>query len=154
MKLYLVQHGEAYAKDEQPERPLTQRGREDVQRLAAFLQRAQVQVGRVIHSGKLRARQTAELLAQAIAPGVALESSGLINPNDNPAAFDWQGDSWDQDTVIVGHLPFMAKMVSQLLMEEQDRLIAGYRPGSVVCLEHGETGGWQLAWMIRPELLR
>ena len=154
MKLYLVQHGEAYAKDEQPERPLTERGREDVQRLAAFLHRAQVQVGRVIHSGKLRARQTAGLLAQAIAPGVALESSGLINPNDNPAAFDWQGDSWDQDTVIVGHLPFMAKMVSQLLLEDQDKIIAAYRPGSVVCLEHADDGAWQLAWMIRPELLR
>ena len=60
MKLYLVQHGEACAEDVDPERPLTAQGRADVERLAAFLQQAGIQVGRVIHSGKLRAEQTAE----------------------------------------------------------------------------------------------
>ncbi len=35
MELYLVQHGEAKSKAEDPQRPLTQRGREDVARVAA-----------------------------------------------------------------------------------------------------------------------
>jgi phosphohistidine phosphatase len=32
MKLYLMQHGQAMAKEQDPERPLTQQGRQDVDR--------------------------------------------------------------------------------------------------------------------------
>ena len=63
MKLYLAQHGEACPKEVDPERPLTDQGREDIERLTAFLGRAGIQVTRVIDSGKLRAAQTADLLA-------------------------------------------------------------------------------------------
>ena len=153
MKLYLVQHGEACTKEVNPERPLTDQGKADIDRLATFLNQAGVKVERVIHSGKLRAQQTAKQLAQAIAPEVELEVSGLINPNDNPKAFDWQSESWDRDTLIVGHLPFMAKLVSHLLINDENRLITTYQPGSIVCLEHIKAAEWHINWMIRPELL-
>jgi phosphohistidine phosphatase len=153
MKLYLVQHGEACTKEVDPDRPLTDQGEADIDRLATFLKQAGVQVERVIHSGKRRAEQTAQRLARAIAPGVELEVSGLINPNDNPKAFDWQSESWDRDTLIVGHLPFMAKLVSHLLIDDENRLISAYQPGSIVCLEHIKATEWHINWMIRPELL-
>ena len=57
MKLYLVQHGEACAKEVDAERPLTDQGKRDIDRLAAFLKQAGIQVSRVIHSGKLRAKK-------------------------------------------------------------------------------------------------
>jgi phosphohistidine phosphatase len=154
MKLYLVQHGEACAKDIDPNRPLTERGAVDVDRLAAFLKQAGIQVDRVIHSRKLRALQTAERLADVVAPGAELEASGIINPNDNPKAFDWQSESWDKDTLIVGHLPFMAKLVSHLVIEDEGRLITAYKPGSVVCLERFDDAHWQIEWMLRPDLFR
>jgi len=154
MKLYLVHHGEACAKDIDPKRPLTDQGRRDVDRLALFLKQAGIRVVRVLHSEKLRAKQTAEYLASSIAPEVELEVSGLINPNDNPQAFDWQSECWDQDTLVVGHLPFMAKLVSHLIVQDEECVIAAYQPGTVVCLEHYDDGCWQLNWMIRPELLK
>jgi len=153
MKLYLVQHGEACAKEVDPERPLTDRGKADIDRLAGFLKRAGIQVDRVIHSGKLRAAQTAGRLAHAVAPGVEPEVSGIINPGDNPREFDWQSNGWDRDTLVVGHLPFMAGLVSHLVIEDENRLITAYQPGSVVCLEHEDDAGWRIGWMIRPELL-
>lgn len=153
MKLYLVQHGEALAKEAEPGRPLSDQGRKDVERLGVFLKRANIRVTRVIHSEKLRAIQTAECLAGEIAPDVELEASGMINPNDNPKAFDWQSESWDRDTLVVGHLPFMAKLVSHLVIEDENRSIIAYQPGSIVCLEHNDNKQWQIAWMIRPELL-
>ena len=153
MKLYLVQHAEACTKDVDPQRPLTEQGVQDMARLAARLKHAGIEVGRIIHSGKLRAKQTAESLAQALAPGLELETSGLLNPNDNPKAFDWQSESWDTDTLIVGHLPFMARLVSHLLAEDELRIVAGFTPGSIVCLESHHDGHWQLNWMLRPELL-
>jgi len=154
MKLYLVQHGEACSKEINPDRPLTDQGKTDIERLAALLKQAGIRVERVIHSGKLRAEQTAEHLAKAIASGVELETSGLIDPNDNPKAFDWQSESWDTDTLIVGHLPFMAKLVSHLVIEDENRPITAFQPGSVVCLEQNNDVHWQINWMIRTELLR
>ena len=153
MKIYLVQHGEACAKEVDPDRPLTDQGKADIERLAAFLKRAGIQVERVIHSGKLRAAQTAERLAHAIAGGVELESCTLINPNDNPKTFDWQSDSRGRDTLVVGHLPFMARLVSHLLIEDENRLITAWQPGSIVCLQREDAGPWRINWMIRPELL-
>lgn len=153
MKVYLVQHGEACAKEVDPDRPLTDQGKADIERLAAFLKRAGIQVERVIHSGKLRAAQTAERLAHAIAAGGELESCTLINPNDNPKTFDWQSDSRDRDTLVVGHLPFMARLVSHLLIEDENRLITAWQPGSIVCLQREDAGSWRINWMIRPELL-
>ncbi len=153
IKLYLAQHGEAFQKEVNPERPLTDHGQADVERVAAFLEQTGIHVERVIHSGKRRAEQTAKRLAMAIAPAVSLETSGLINPNDNPSAFDWQSDSWNKDTLIVGHLPFMSKLISHLVVNDTDKIIAAFQPGSVVCLEHYDDAHWQINWMIRPELL-
>ena len=153
MKIYLVQHGQAETKAKNPERPLTEQGKDDVQRIAGALAHAGVVVKRVIHSGKLRARQTAEILAIRIAPGVSLETSDSINPNDNPAAFDLQINNENTDTLVIGHLPFMAKLVSQLVAGDGSRNIVDYQPGSVVCLELIEKDNWQINWMLRPELL-
>ena len=89
-----------------------------------------------------------------IAPGVEPEASGLLNPNDNPKTFDWQSESWDRDTLIVGHLPFMARLVSHLVTGDENWSVAAYRPGSVVCLERDDVARWLINWMIRPELLR
>lgn len=152
MRLYLVQHGEACATEQDPERPLTKRGRTEVARLAAFLQRAGIAVERVMHSGKLRAAQTAAILSGQLAPTLPLETAAGLKPNDDPAALDWSGLG-PQDTLIVGHLPFMARAVAYLVSGEADRILTAYRPGSIVALEAGEAGSWSIGWMLRPELL-
>ncbi len=154
MKLYLMQHGQALSKEEDAQRPLSGQGAQEVERLARFLEGAGVRVARVIHSGKLRACQTAGILAAAIAPGVELEESGLLDPNEDPRALDWQSDAWDRDTLIVGHLPYMARLVSHLLLDEEETVLVDYEPGTLVCLVRGERGaGWRIHWMVRPALL-
>ena len=153
MKLYLVQHGEAMTKDEDPERPLSPKGQKDVASMATFLQRAGISASRVMHSGKLRALQTAEILSAALAADAVPEIVDIINPNDTPGSFAWQMDARMDDTLVVGHLPFMAKLVTHLLTSDGGEPLVDYRPGSIVCLEHEEDHVWHLAWMIRPELL-
>jgi len=153
MRLYLVQHGEALAKEDDPERPLSDRGRQDVMKLAAFLERAGVTVSRGLHSGKIRAAQTAELLAGVMLTAGELEVSKVINPNDPPAEFAGQMTDWDEDTLVVGHLPFMAGLVAYLLGCDEDSHMVAYQPGSMVCLENDSTDTWLLAWMLRPEML-
>ena len=153
MKLYLAQHGEACSKQDDPERPLTDTGKADANRLAVFLRQANVNVDHVVHSGKLRAQQTAERLVNAIAPGKKIEVHDAINPNDNPVTFAIRLKELPGDSLIVGHMPFLSALLSHLIVGNKNSLIAAYTPGSVACLEFTpENNNWSLNWMIRPEL--
>jgi len=66
--LYLVQHGAAKTESEDPRRSLTSEGRRAVERMADFLSTLHVSLDRIEHSEKLRARQTAEILAARLRP--------------------------------------------------------------------------------------
>jgi phosphohistidine phosphatase len=152
MKLYLVQHGEALPGEIDAERPLSARGRADVERTAAMLKAAQLGVSRVLHSGKNRARQTAELFAAALAPQSGSEAIDGIMPMDGVDSFARTLAGWQEDAMVVGHLPFMAKLVSLLLCGDQEAMLCSYEPGSIVCLERTAQDRWSLAWMVRPAL--
>lgn len=152
MKLYLVQHGEAVDKAIDPERPLSEQGREDVSLMAGRLADAGLGVERVWHSGKRRADETATTLAKAVCKGRRPEAITGIRPNDDVAAFAQDADVWDQDTLVVGHLPFMGRLVSHLVTGDADMPLVAFRPGSAVCLERDSHGHWLLLWMLRPGL--
>jgi len=153
MKLYLVQHGEAYSKDDDPKRPLTEKGKSDANRLAVFLRQANVKVDHVVHSGKLRAEQTAQRLVSAIAPGKKIETHDAINPNDNPVSFAIRLKELPGDSLIVGHMPFLASLVAHLVVGNKNSLITSYTPGTVACLEFtAQNNNWSINWMVRPEL--
>ncbi len=154
MKLYLAQHGEAVPKAEDPERPLSGQGRRDVRAVTALLQSAGVRVERVWHSGKARAEQTAKLLAGGVLPrGRKPQAIEGIDPNAPVAEFIIDADVWEEDTLVVGHLPFMARLVALLTTADSERDIVSYSPGSVVCLERADAGHWVVLWMIRPDIL-
>ncbi len=155
MHIYLVQHGAAVPKDENAERPLSDQGREDVKRVASFLARSGVSAGRVIHSGKRRAKETALLLSAVIGPGNMVEEAGDgLAPEDSTDLFFAAIEEWTEDTLVIGHLPFMSKLASRLLTGDEDETVVHFNPGSVACLERGENGGgWTVLWFVRPELL-
>jgi len=153
MRLLLVQHGAALAKDIDPERPLSKSGVADVLALARVLGNAGVRVQKTLHSGKTRARQTAELLAAEAMPGGEITSTDRLNPKDPVAPMLKQIGGWTADTLVVGHQPFMGRLVTRLLGAEEDSELVAYRPGTVVCLEKDPAGHWILAWMLTPELL-
>ncbi len=153
MKLYIMQHGQSCSKAQNPERPLTERGFAEVGAMAEFLKRVAFSCQRVIHSGKLRARQTAELMLQTLELNVPVDVSDIINPQDDPQAFAWQSGSWDRDTLVVGHLPFMAKLASHLMLGDESKLHAEFTPGAIMCLERNNEDNWRLLWMIRPDMV-
>ena len=152
--LYLVQHGEAVSKEIDPDRPLSNEGKDAVMRLATFLSNQGISVDRVLHSGKTRARETAEIFAKSIAESGLTEAISSINPNDPVEKFVTDIEGLTAPTMIVGHLPFMAKLVSQLILHSDDVALVEYQPGSVVCLNKAEHNNWIINWMIRPELIR
>src|SRR5919106_4057567 len=150
MRLYLVQHGDAVPEQVDPERPLSAAGRRDVEAVARLLASNGIRAERVAHSGKLRARQTAELLAAALAPGMVPEIMTGLNPNDPVEPVARRIADWTSDVMLVGHLPFMGKLVACLVAGDEGKPVAAFVPGTVVCLEQGEAGPWVITWMVRP----
>ena len=63
-------------------------------------------------------------------------------------------NDWTEDTMLVGHLPHLARLAGLLLTGDTDETVVHFQPGTVVCLERGENGdGWIVTWAVRPELL-
>ena len=153
MRIYLTQHGLAVPKDVDPDRPLSEQGREDARRLADFLNKAGIQVGQVLHSGKTRAEQTAAILAEALLPEGQAQAHAGLAPNDPLETLSAEIAFWSVDTLIVGHLPYLGRLASLLLVSDPDRPLLACQPGSMACLEKDAEGHWVLAWMVRPELL-
>ena len=154
MQLYLVQHGEALSKDVDPGRPLSAKGAQDVARITKQLNQAGVTLNRVLHSGKMRARQTAEILADKLLLKGDAEQAGGINPNDAVAVFSMKVHQLKNDTMVIGHLPFMARLVAYLTTGDEELDIVAYRPGSVVCLEKDPEQKWRIIWMLRPDFIK
>jgi phosphohistidine phosphatase len=153
MKIYLVQHGHALQKSEDTDRPLSNVGHAEVGQMADLLA-GNLHVSRVVHSNKKRARQTAEILAAIIAGEFPVEEIEGLGPDDDVAAFAERLGQWDENALVVGHLPFMEKLVGLLITGSEKHPVVRFTPGSIVCLESDDRDSWQILYMIRPELLQ
>lgn len=151
MNLYILQHGEAVAKEIDPERPLSEQGIRDIRILALHMQNMGVQLGNVFHSGKLRAEQSARLVAETISPGIQpLQTEGL-NPNDDPTVIIGDIEQINENILIASHMPFVSRLCSTLLTGTIDAEFASI-PGTLFCLEKADNK-WRLAYMLRPDFL-
>ncbi len=149
MRLYLVRHGQAAG--DTPDPKLSSRGCTEVETIADFFLQAELSVDKIIHSGRQRAQQTAEILAHAIASPEAICQKDGLNPNDPPIGIAKICNQCEQDLMLVGHLPFMGRLASLLLLNREDDDFFLMNTATVLCLEKYE-GRWLLAWMIGPNL--
>ena len=147
MKLYLMQHGESRPEQEDAARPLTDRGRAEVQRVARAAARLDLGIVQEIHSSKLRARQTAEIVAACLEPPPALVEMSDFGPNDDPRIAAEAVPSGPR--LVVGHLPHLSRLASLLILGDADRGVVAFRMGGLVCLAHGDNA-WRFAWALTP----
>lgn len=153
MRLYLVQHGKAKPKDEDPERTLTEEGRAEVDRIASFLAPAlSAQRAIIHHSGKARARQTAEALAAAL-PSAAVEEVDGLAPMDAPSTWAERLADQEGSVVLVGHLPHLGRLAGLLLTGSSEEQPVTFSNGGVVCLSRDAEERWSLLWSVVPALV-
>ena len=152
MNMYLAQHGEAASEAEDPARPLNQRGREDVERVARHAATLGLRIAEIRHSDKLRARQTAEIFARHLSPSRGIRETDGMAPEDAPGKAMAAIQAAVEPLMLVGHLPHLRRLVSSLLVGDADREIVRFRNGAIVCLvQAGEE--WRLQWILTPELV-
>lgn len=153
MYLYLVQHGQAHSQEVDPERGLTDIGKENVEKVASFFRRLNIEVASVWESGKKRATQTAEILSSALTSRGGLVCEQGLAPLDPVASVAAKLSSLDSDYMIVGHLPFLARLASYLVIGKEEPEIIRFQQGGVVCLERGSGSGWVVRWIVVPDML-
>lgn len=151
MDLYLVQHAKAKSEEEDPLRPLSAQGYRDITKTAKFLSNLHHNINRIYHSGKLRAKQTAEVLAEVLKISNLAEMKGL-NPLDEPEIVADEIAKEQSSIVIVGHLPHLGKLASLLLCGDKNMKIVSFQMAGIVCL-HKEERIWSVKWAVIPEIL-
>lgn len=150
MQLYLVRHGKAETGEVDYRRRLTERGRSDVEHQASILHKARVQVDRVEHSGLIRAEETATILARAIDSPLSKASYLAPDASVHSAAQAAEG-SGCAALMLVGHLPFMERLASYLLIRNAEASILHFRTATIACLSD-ELGAWMVEWLMPARL--
>ena len=152
MALYLVQHGKSLPKDKDPQKGLSQEGIAETKRIAEVAKAYGIPVSKITHSGKTRARQTAEVFEAALKPsGGTHERSGL-NPLDDVSVF---ADiiNHAEDGMLVGHLPFMERLTAYLVTGSIKRPIFKFQNSGIVCLEKDPSiKSWVIKWALMPHI--
>jgi len=155
MALFLVQHGFSAAKDIDPEKGLTSRGRVETDRIAQVAAGYGIKVDRIVHSGKKRAEQTASMFHEALSITKPLEVLPGIKPLDDVRAFAENLQPGD-NMMVVGHLPFMQRLVSYLTTGTEETRVYQFQNSGIVCLdsteEEGGTLDWFIKWTLNPNI--
>ena len=142
MKLFLVHHGDAVRPDVDPRRPLSEHGRAAVERLADKAAEAGVHPSVVWHSGKLRAKQTAEIFWRACNALAEFSATRDLQPDDPPS---WMRDRLrheSRDLLLAGHFPHLPGLLRLL-----DADAAAFPLHGIVALETTDEGRtWRELW--------
>jgi phosphohistidine phosphatase len=150
MRLYLVHHGDAVSPDTDPQRPLSTVGHLATTRLAADAAARGVKPAVIWHSGKLRARQTAELFWKVCNPFAEFSATSGLQPNDFPGIFRDHLIGESRDVMAVGHMPSLPRVLAFLLTGRDDGS-ATFPLHGLVVLERADTESeWIEPWRLDP----
>lgn len=150
MKLYLARHGEYLANDIIQGEVLSEKGINTIKRMAEFIKSAHLSVNIIYHSHKIRAQQTAALLAEGFQCSQIIKQDGL-QPLDDVSKIAQNLITSEENILIVGHLPFMSRLVNQLLKVREDKEMISFLPGTIVCFKR-EDDHWMIEWVLNPNL--
>lgn len=152
MRLLLVQHGRALTKEQDPERPLSQAGRDEAENMAAAAKQAGIKVDKIYHSGKLRAQQTAQIFSPCVTPQNAISVIEGMLPNDDVVTF-YHNLPAENNLMLVGHLPFLERLATYLLTEQIEPGIIKFQNAGIICIEQmQEKTNWVVNWMLMPRV--
>lgn len=147
-KVYFMQHGLAVDKTVDPERPLSEAGIQQTEAMAERLRGSELSISSIFHSGRLRASQTAGIIASVLGIPSTPVIDGL-SPNDDVTILASKLDT--DDALYVGHLPHLEKMVAHLVTGDEAVNIMKFQNSGIACLEKID-GRYLIKWLLTPAL--
>jgi phosphohistidine phosphatase len=144
----LVHHGDALSQAIDPQRPLSERGRRGAETLALEIARRGFVASAVWHSGKLRARQTAEAVWRASNPLAEFAAIRGLQPDDPASIVTGRLAGETRDVAIVGHFPHLPRLLAQLLGAAGGDAGVLFPPHGAVALAADSESRWREVWRI------
>jgi len=152
MKLYFLRHGEADWPDwkkADAERPLTQRGRKEMAKIAEFLKGLDLDLDQIVTSPFARAKQTAEIVADRLK--IKLQRDLILEPGFDIAGLKRLFRKYPGDNLmIVGHEPDFSTLLSDLTGASLKLSKAGL---ALVEIDDAKKGG-RLLWLFPPKIMK
>ncbi len=160
MKIYLLRHGIATERDDpatDSQRPLTSKGRDHMEKIAAALKKLDLKPDLILSSPYVRADQTATILAKEFNLKKSLQYSDLLVPEADPGRIlktipqDYQVD----ELVLVGHYPHLGLLLEVLLGLNLGEAVA-LKKGGICCVTIADFSTRPLAtldWLLTPEIM-
>ncbi|MCB0194173.1 MAG: phosphohistidine phosphatase SixA [Anaerolineae bacterium] len=147
--LYLVQHGLAKSKDIDPNRSLADQGQRETELMAEMAAKLELTIDEIRHSGKARAEQTAAIFGRALSIQDKVTTVSGLGPMDDvkPVVNAIMED--DRSVMLVGHLPFMGRLVGYLVSSDDNATPVAFRNSGIVCLTP-EGQNWNVVWQLIP----
>ena len=153
MNVYLIRHAHAVAASENPERPLSTRGCNQVFALAAFLKRSGLfQPSEFWHSPLLRSRETAQLLDQRLRLSIPHLLVPDLEPDDDPRAAARRLKATNHAVAIIGHEPHLSALATLLVVGKAEVPAFVMKKCSALALE-GVGSHWSVRWHVSPDLI-
>jgi phosphohistidine phosphatase len=158
MEIYLMQHGESYSKDKDPERSLTPQGEEQIHLSAKALKKMDVKFDLIISSPKKRARQTAEIIASELGyPKDGIEVTETLEPTvpAKDALSYLVSYSLKNRIFLAGHLPSLGEIASALVTGKS-YVSLHFEMGGIVRIdvEELQAHSGDVCWILSPDQLR
>ena len=160
MNVYLVRHGAAVDLGEagvkrDADRMLTPKGQKKTAAVARALKRMEALPERIVSSPLVRARETADILAEILTPGKAVEEADVLATDAGAKeAVAWLGKQPDSPVMLVGHMPGMATLAS-LLLSGGPSLRIDFKKSAACCISFdakAQAGAGQLDWLMPPAM--
>lgn len=163
MKLYLLRHAIAQDRDQwrgkDADRPLTQEGIEKMKEISDALGAMSLHVDEIWTSPYARAHETARIVARALGASKKLRVEPALAASNQPSRLIdllAQPKKPMEALLIVGHEPYLSRLVSRLIGAEQP-LALELKKGGLAMLKaakihHGPCA--ELKWWVPPKLLR
>lgn len=160
MNLYILRHGIAvehgaagYENDD--ERPLTGKGERKMWAIAEAIDALEISFDSILSSPLVRARQTAEIVAEALNCKKRLELTDTLSPQQSakPLIEYLQVQRALDDILLVGHEPFLSQLISLLVSGNTESSVllkkGGFCKLSTDHLKHGKCA--TLEWLLTPK---
>jgi len=157
MEIYLMQHGSALPKEQDPEEGLSPDGKARIHASGKALKKMGITFDVILSSPKKRSKQTASIVAEEVGfpPEKIVETEkvkAMTHPEETLTILAKY--SGNQGILIAGHLPSVAGVASFLLTEGSKVTIEFERGGCCrIDVEDLPTHAGHLKWYLTPEQL-
>lgn len=147
--VFLVHHAEAVSAEVDHMRPLSGHGRKQVERVAEAAAERGAKPAAIWHSGKLRARQTAETCLRVLNPFAEFKMVAGLRPDDDPETIATVLLAEEADVLLASHMPFLPALLHRLTTGRRDGLSAEFPLNGAVALQRvGDR--WEEIWRVSP----